>query len=377
MKIFPSFLLFFCSPLLFPSPGAQCENSLAASDCVPLTAEAFDYFNFSAMQDGPAGRALRERIFSEIKESEDTSALLHLLNGKYALGVPESVERAVITKFSFPHDGEFNTAEFEFAEAPADTPGTALRFFQSLRQQAFPWESYPGNIDPTGKELPAKANLSHSETPPLNDVYSATPGCRQKSAEKLCKTNPDNQAIAFPQELVKKLPKAFLENTQSVSVTATSPNTITVIAASEVFPEIPDFRKTETYTHALANAARPGTLVYRRFQRRATQISGFALSFPPGEFSIIEENKRAKIFVEFRCRDAQEAVFMEHFFLRFKLSMLESADRQPDTTRERLLSVGSALAITRSDAILKLRIDCDAENFPAFLKWRNSWFPKR
>lgn len=293
------------------------------------------------MKKSPAGNALRERIFYDLKISPDTEALINDLNKNYALNVPESVERAVIARFSLPDNGNFNTAEFEFSKKPEGQKSYVEAFFEKLSKQE------------------------------LSYIDSA----KRRNSEESAGTRFGNRAIAFPLELAKNLPKAFLENTEYVSVAPTDNDALIVVATAKTFPDAPKFRKTESYMRTLACAARPEILVYRQFERRATEIAGFALSFPPGEFAITEKDERIRIYVDFRCRDSQEAVFMEHFFLRFKLSLNQSAEKQPEAVRAPLLSVGSSLSISREDAMLKLRIDCASKDFSAFLNWRSSWFP--
>ncbi|MBQ9759655.1 MAG: hypothetical protein IJW12_07805, partial [Opitutales bacterium] len=75
MKILPSSLFFLCLPLPIVPAIAQTptENlSLPARATEPaLSYETFDYYDFSAMTRSPAGRALRERIFGELKNAPD------------------------------------------------------------------------------------------------------------------------------------------------------------------------------------------------------------------------------------------------------------------------------------------------------------------
>lgn len=341
MKIFSSLLFLFSSlPCLCFADRAEM-NPDRTSEPTALCLNSFDYFNFSGMKKSPAGKALRERIFYDLKISPDTEALIKNLNENYALNVPESVERAVIAQFSLPGGGNFNTAEFKFSQKPGGQKSYVEGFFEKLSQQEL------SGVDSAGRH-----NSKKSATMSFGD-----------------------QASAFPPELAKNLPKAFLENTEYVSVAPMPPDTLIVIATAKTFSEIPKFRKTESYIQTLACASRPEILVYRQFERRATEIAGLALSFPPGEFAITEKDDRIRIYVDFRCRDSQEAVFMEHFFLRFKLSLNQSAEKQPENVRAPLLSVGSSLSISREDATLKLRIDCASKDFSAFLNWRSSWFP--
>lgn len=381
MKILPSSLFFLCLPLPIVPAIAQTptENlSLPARATEPaLSYETFDYYDFSAMTRSPAGRALRERIFGELKNAPDTADLLKNLNARYALAVPESVERAILAKFSFPGNESFNTAEFEFSEKTI-----VDAFFDLLRERAFPWENRPENIETAGKPAPQNPQLSGFESisPSERFLDSAGPGKRKPeppAAILRTEEKPPAAGFVLPQELQRNLPPVFLENASQVLITHPAPKRISVLASSRPLSEIPDFPHLKGYAESLGEASLPGILIYRKFARRAAEISGFALSFPPGEFIVSEEADRVKISVDFHCKDVPEAAFMEHFFLRFKLSLIDSAKRQPTPTQAKLLAVGKALKLTRAGTSLKLDIDCAAEDFPAFLQWRSAWFPKR
>lgn len=381
MKILPSSLFFLCLPLPIVPAIAQTpptENlSQPAHAAEPtLTYETFDYYDFSAMTRSPAGQALRERIFEELKNAPDTAVLLKTLNAKYALAVPESVDRAILAKFSFPGDESFNTAEFEFSEK-----NTVSTFFDLLRERAFPWENRPENIDNADSPSPQRSRISGFEviSPSERFFYSAGPGTRKTEtpAEILRTEKSPECCFVLPEELRKNLPPAFLENATQVLISSPAPRRISVLASSKPLSKIPDFPHLRGYAESLGEASLPGVLIYRKFARRAAEISGFALSFPPGEFIVSEDTDRVRISVDFHCKDVSEAAFMAHFFLRFKLSLIDSAQKQQTSTRTKLLAVGKALKITRSETSLKLDIDCAAEDFPAFLQWRSAWFPKR
>lgn len=381
MKILPSSLFFLCLPLSVVPAIAQTppteSHSLPAHATEPtLTYETFDYYDFSAMTRSPAGQALRERIFEELKNAPDTADLLKKLNAKYALAVPESVTRAILAKFSFPGNESFNTAEFEFAEKNA-----VSTFFDLLRERAFPWENRPENIDNANNPSPQRLQVSGFEVISPSERFLDSAGPRKRepaSAAAILRTEKSPEScFVLPEELQKNLPPVFLENATQVLVTHPAPKRISVLASSRPLSEIPDFPHLKGYAESLGEASLPGVLIYRKFARRAAEISGFALSFPPGEFIVSEETDRVKISVDFHCKDVSEAAFMEHFFLRFKLSLIDSAQKQQATTRTKLLSVGKALKITRIETSLKLDIDCAAEDFPAFLQWRSAWFPKR
>lgn len=330
--------------LLQAAPPKPLPPPQAATPESALTCETFDYYDFAAMTRTPAGLALRARIFEDLKNAQDTAALLARLNEKYAMRVPEEIRRAVIAKFSFSGDESFNTAEFELSGK--DTVGT---FFDRLGEHAFPWENRQGNIDPADNS-PQPAEILRPE-----DATAAR--------------------FALPPELRQNLPPDFLENADLVLISSPAPERISVIASSKPLCNVPDFPHLKGYAESLGEASLPGVLIYRKFTRREAKTAGLALSFPPGEFIISENGESTKIGVEFHCRDTGEAAFMEHFFLRFKLSIIDSASRQPKPTREKLRAVGRALKLTRKDTLLKLNIDCASEDFPAFLKWRNTWFP--
>ncbi|MBP3302082.1 MAG: hypothetical protein J6L64_02970 [Opitutales bacterium] len=381
MKILPSSLLFLCLPLPTVPAIAQpptANLSLPARAAEPeLSYETFDYYDFSAMNRSPAGRALRERIFGELKNAPDTATLLKNLNAKYALSVPESVRRAILAKFSFHGDESFNTAEFEFSEK-----NIANAFFDLLRERTFPWENHPENIEPDESPTLQEPRISNVGNIPPNVPRpdSAAPELRVPTppAETLrTEERLPVPGVVLPQQLQRNLPPAFLENATQVVVTHPAPTRISVLASSRPLSEIPDFPHLKGYAESLGEASLPGVLIYRKFARRAAEISGFTLSFPPGEFIVSEEADRVKISVDFHCKDISEAAFMEHFFLRFKLSLIDSAKRQPAPARVQLLAVGKALKLTRTGTSLKLDIDCAAEDFPAFLQWRSVWFPKR
>lgn len=368
MKILPSSLLFLCLPLptvpAIAQPPTENISLPACAEEPSLSYETFDYYDFSAMNRSPAGRALRERIFGELKNAPDTAALLKNLNAKYALSVPESVERAILAKFSFPGSESFNTAEFEFSEK-----NIVNTFFNLLRERAFPWENRPGNIETAEKPTLQNPQLSGFESISTNERSPDSAGSGKHKTPA--------SGFVLPQELQRNLPPVFLENATQVLVTHPVPKRISVLASSRPLSEIPNFPHLKGYAESLGEASLPGVLIYRKFARRAAEISGFTLSFPPGEFIISEEADRVKISVDFHCKDVPEAAFMEHFFLRFKLSLIDSAKQQSTPTQAKLLAVGKALKITRTGTSLKLDIDCAAEDFPAFLQWRSAWFPKR
>lgn len=330
MKIFPSLLVLFCSSLSCFSLAEEADTNSGGEPitaAAPLSLDTFDYFGFAAMEKCLTGRALRELTFSRLEKADGIASLLKILNQKYDMGVPASVSQAVIAKFSLPQGGNFNTAEFEFSGTPSASGNISDTFFKKLIQE---------------------------------EKHVSTAG-----------TLPENTFL-LPDEITQKLPPVFLENAKSVLAKSSGADALTVITSSEPVAEIPDFRENEGYIAACADASRPDVLIYRKFARRAVDVSGFSLSFPSGDFFISERDNRTLIFVDFHCDEAQEAVFLEHFFLRFKMNLIDSAKLQPQETCERLITVGESLTISRSGKIVKIRIDCPAEDFPAFLTWRAS-----
>lgn len=382
MKIFPVALSFLSIPLTIVSAPAQTPPTESISfeslpnETLPLFYDTFDYYDFSAMQKTPAGRALRERIFGDLKNAPDTSALLRLLNENYGMPVPQCVERAILAKFSFRNNASLNSAEFEFSEKEI-----VASFLDNIRKQAFPWENYPNNINsPTGKNLSQapQAPFIRLESTDFS-LLSASAGTRKDSRpEEITRnTKLPEGTIELPPNLAQTLPPSFLEKATQVLVFSPTENRISVVASSKpILEKIPDFPHVKGYAESLGEASSPGVLIYRKFARRTATISGFALSFPPGEFIISEQGDRTRICVDFHCQDMAEAAFMEHFFLRFKISLLASAEKQPKPTKSKLLSVGQALTLSLTGTNLKLQIDCSSEDFPAFLQWRSSWFPK-
>ena len=268
-----------------------------------------------------------------------------------------------------------NSAEFEFSGKEI-----VATFLDNIRKQAFPWENYPDNINSTGGKT---SQTTHEPFIRLEStdfsLLSASAGTRDDSRpeEIIRNKNLPEGAVELPPNVAQNLPPSFLEKAAQVLVFSPTENRISVVASSKpILDKIPDFPHVKGYAESLSEASSPGVLIYRKFARRAATISGFALSFPPGEFIISEQGNRTRICVDFHCQDMAEAAFMEHFFLRFKMSLLASAEKQPKPTNSKLLSVGRALKLSLAGTNLKLQIDCAAEDFPAFLQWRSSWFPK-
>lgn len=301
--------------------------------------EVFDFFDFRAMSASPSGELLRDHIFSDLKRSEPTAGLFAAVNAECGTAVPESVARATVAVFSDPVSGRVDAAKFEFLGDDAEK-------FAALE---------------------ARSENSRWQAPAVFGLGAGT-----------------LSAVPFPRTLAEKLPAPFAQDAKTVFFHADREKKTCTLIALRAEPDaaaaLADARTAERTAELLRRADENGLLIFRKFPRRAhepAEDGEYSPAVPAGEFSISERDGRTVVLIEFFCSGAGETAFFERFFRMFRDKLLAGTNVRDEEARNVLAEIGRAFSVSSENDVLRIRIDCGAENFPEFLKRREIWCPRR